>query len=290
MLHNGRCWIRPTIAAIAFVSACAARPSLLRALIQEREYFSPSSNATLPFALFVPPSLKEALPAPLVIALHGLGDTPLHILRYPGLVDLAAEHGYIVVAPMGYSIRGWYGAPIPANKKVAGDPDDLPMRSEADVLDVITLVSSELRIDARRVYILGHSMGGGGAWHLALKLPGRFAAIAAIAPAPLIFRARTDVERLRNLPIILVQGSADRQIPPRGARQWARLLRSVGAPHRYLEIQGATHITAAHRGLPAIFAFFDRHPPRAVPKPKQSPTAEDMLRAALPADITTERL
>lgn len=103
-------------------------------------------------------------------------------------------------------------------------------------------------------------MGGGGAWHLALKYPGRWAAIAVIAPAPVFMRKRKDVERIRDLPTILVQGSADKSIPAAPARHWAGLLRSVGVPHKYIEVPGGAHKTAAFRALPAVFSFLKRHP------------------------------
>lgn len=192
--------------------------------------------------------------------MHGYGDTPQTIMQYPRLTELAETHGFIVVAPMGFSTRGWYGAPIPERKRVVGDPADLTIKSETDVLDVIALVTEELRVNTKRVYLLGHSMGGGGAWHLALRFPQRWAAIAVIAPAPVIMRTRKDVKRLRNLPVILVQGSVDQSIPAAAARHWAGLMRAVGVPHKYIEVPGGAHKSAAYRALPAIFAFLARHP------------------------------
>lgn len=219
-----------------------------------------TSNVSLPFVLFIPSAYNGSLPAPLVVVLHGLGGTPQSIMQVPGLVELSDAHGFITVAPMGFSPRGWYGAPIPESKRVLGDPEDLPAKSEADVLDVIAIVTEEFRINRKRIYLLGNSMGGGGAWHLAQRYPERWAAIAAIAPAPIITRTREDVERLRDLPVIIAQGSNDLTVPPAAARLWAGLLRAVGVPHKYVEVPGGTHKSTMYRALPAIFSFFERHP------------------------------
>src|SRR5204863_3843936 len=117
--------------------------------------------------------------APLLVALHGLGSTPQQIMRYRGLTDLAEKHGYVVAAPMGYNSGGWYGSrPLPKS-----DPKNLAELSEKDVMNVLDLVKKEYAIDPDRVYLMGHSMGGGGTWHLGIKYPDVWAALAPIAPA-----------------------------------------------------------------------------------------------------------
>jgi predicted esterase len=50
---------------------------------------------------------------PLIIALHGLGGDQNSLMR-GNTVDLAEEGGYILVGPMGYNPRGWYGTPAGA--------------------------------------------------------------------------------------------------------------------------------------------------------------------------------
>ena len=50
---------------------------------------------------------------------------------------------------------------------------------ETDVFDAIASVQQRYNIDAKRILIRGHSMGGQGAWHLGLQHPGFFAALEA---------------------------------------------------------------------------------------------------------------
>src|SRR6185503_6551323 len=56
--------------------------------------------------------------APLIVTLHGIGGTHLTMMR-PNAIDLAEAGGYILLAPMGYNPRGWYGAPAPRGRRDA---------------------------------------------------------------------------------------------------------------------------------------------------------------------------
>ena len=56
------------------------------------------------------------------------------------------------------------GADVPAN---------LGELSEKDVMNVLALVRKEYSIDDKRIYLIGHSMGGGGTWHLGHEVRGR---------------------------------------------------------------------------------------------------------------------
>jgi poly(3-hydroxybutyrate) depolymerase len=160
--------------------------------IEKKTYDFKDAGKDMEYALFVPSTYDKAKKSPLMIALHGLGGNPQGILRYGGFTDLAEKHGYILAAPMGYNQRGWYGA-RPLVKGKDDDPKNISELSEKDVMNVLDIVKKEYSIDNDRVYLMGHSMGGGGTWHLGIKYPELWAAIAPIAPA--ISRPATDVER-----------------------------------------------------------------------------------------------
>jgi predicted peptidase len=55
--------------------------------------------------------------------------------------------------------------------------------SEQDVMNVLALVRQEFNIDDRRIYLMGHSQGGGGARHLAEKYSDIWAGVALLAGA-----------------------------------------------------------------------------------------------------------
>jgi poly(3-hydroxybutyrate) depolymerase len=229
----------------------AGKPTQSR--IQKRTYDFKDAGKEMEYALFVPSTYDKAKKAPLMVALHGLSSNPQQILRYRGLTDLAEKHDYIVVAPMGYNARGWYGARVLGKP----DPENLSELSEKDVLNVLDLVRKEYNVDPDRIYLMGHSMGGGGTWHLGIKYPDLWAGLAPIAPA--VFRPATDVEKIKHIPVILVQGDKDNLVPVAGARRWAEQMKKLGMTYEYIEVAGGDHGSVASQNLPKIFEFFDKH-------------------------------
>jgi poly(3-hydroxybutyrate) depolymerase len=222
--------------------------------IQKKTYDFKEAEKEMEYALFVPSTYDKDRKWPLIIALHGLGSNPQQIMRYRGLTDLAEKHGYIVAAPMGYNSRGWYGSRGPKGGQ-RGDPENLGELSEKDVLNVLDIVCNEHAVDPDRIYLMGHSMGGGGTIHLAVKYPDRWAALAPLAPA--LFRPPTDLEKIKHLPIILVQGDKDVLCPVAVARRWAEQMKKLEMTHEYVEVPNGDHVTVAMTNLPKVFEFFN---------------------------------
>ena len=93
--------------------------------VQQRTYTLPTGEE-MKYTLFVSSKVKKNKKAPLVVTLHGIGGTHLTMMR-PSAIDLAEAGGYILLAPMGYNPRGWYGAPPPQRRGGAPQP---PLTSE----------------------------------------------------------------------------------------------------------------------------------------------------------------
>ena len=55
--------------------------------------------------------------------------------------------------------------------------------SEKETMHVLDLIRKEFNVDERRIYLMGHSMGGAGTYYLASKYPEIWAAIGPVAPA-----------------------------------------------------------------------------------------------------------
>jgi hypothetical protein len=80
---------------------------------QERHYYFEEAGREMGYHLYVPESYDPAVGAPLVVALHGFGVNYKFFLSVvPQLTSLCEQYGFICVAPMGYTISGWYGAPM----------------------------------------------------------------------------------------------------------------------------------------------------------------------------------
>jgi len=92
-------------------------------------------------------------------------------------------------------------------------------------------------VDPRRVSLTGISMGGAGAWMLAMTLPRRFSALAPVcgwAPRP----PEKLAQALAGLPIWIFHGSDDPVVPVTESRAMAAVL---GKNAAYTEFPGVQH-------------------------------------------------
>jgi predicted peptidase len=225
------------------------------ARIQTRKYDFKEAGRPMEYELYVPSKYNRSRPTPLIVALHCLSAVAHDMIRYEHLTELAEERGYIVVAPMGYNNHGWYGsrgrAAVggPGGGASKDDPENLGELSELDVMNVLGLVRKEFNIDP---------MGGGGTWYLGMKHPELWAAIAPAAPA--IFSSPDDLVKLKDTPVILVQGDDDRAVRVGTTRQWVEKMKSLGMKYEYIEVPGGDHMTVICRSpenMTKIFDFFD---------------------------------
>jgi poly(3-hydroxybutyrate) depolymerase/DNA-binding beta-propeller fold protein YncE len=232
------------------------KPNDRKPRVEKKTYDFTDAGQPMEYALFVPSGYDKAKKSPLVIALHGLGGNPQQFLRTRGLTEQAEKRGYLVAAPMGFNEKGWYG--VRGLESPRMEPENLGELSEKDVMNVLALVKKSYNVDPDRVYLMGHSMGGGGTWHLGIKYAQEWAALAPIAPA-IFGRNPRDVETIKGTPVILVQGDKDTLVPVAGARRWAEQMKKLGMTHEYIEVAGGTHGSVVAANMPKIFAFFDQH-------------------------------
>jgi predicted peptidase len=223
--------------------------------VEKRSYEFKEAKKEIEYALFVPTKYDKNKKTPLVVALHGLGGNPQQFIRTRGLTDQADKYGMIVVAPMGYNERGWYGNRPGKGKPT--EPENLAELSEKDVMNVLEIARKEFNVDPERIYLMGHSMGGGGTWHLGIKYPDIWAGLGPIAPA--IFRAPTDLEKIKHIPVILVQGDQDKLVPVTGARRWSEQMKKLEMTHEYIEVAGGDHGNVVGQNMAKIFEFFEKH-------------------------------
>lgn len=247
--------------------ACTAPISFLenpsRGQIEHLEYAFPEAGRDSGYALYVPTGYDERTPLPLLVALHGLRSNSYQIIRYPGLVEQAEAKGYLLVAPMGYNKRGWYG--MFGQERADDTPTNLGELSERDVINVIAKVRKEFNVDRQRIFLYGHSMGGGGSFHLLGKYPKQFAAIATVAPA---YYSRTRSEHLEHVAagIFIVQGDKDPLVDVDYTRSLVAALKEDQHQVEYIEVKGGGHLVPAWSYWDEIFGFFSKHK-RDLPAP-----------------------
>jgi len=263
--------MRAILAIALALSAATARPAQDSPAAPptgdlHRSYRLAAANEVLPYRLYVPRGYLPTKALPLVVVLHGYAgsenaafdDAPTGL---KGILQREAEtHGFIVLAPAGYTGRGDYGAhlPLPPMKGLAivhsPREDDL---AQADVLGAISAVEHDYRVDRRRIYLMGNSMGMTGTLHLAQKLPHMWCAIGPSDGPPW---PDFPVERLRGLSgAIFVNGGRDTIAPATVNRALAERVRAAGVETRFVEVPDGEHATAWYLALPQILDFFSEH-------------------------------
>lgn len=231
---------------------------------ERHTYDFTDSKKEMEYYLYVPSKYDKDKKWPLVVGLHGLGGNPQQFMRTRGLTEQAEKHGYVVVTPMGYNPRGWYGQRF--GKPGKGDPPNLNELSEKDVMNVVGIVRKELSIDPDRIYLMGHSMGGGGTWHLAIKYPDVWAGLGPVAPA--IFTGTDGLAKIKHIPVFLVQGEKDTLVRPATARRWVEQMKKLEMTHEYVEVADGDHINILSPNIPKMFDYFAKYKKGDV-KPKE---------------------
>jgi poly(3-hydroxybutyrate) depolymerase len=270
---RSRAW-RAALLAVTLLAAAPLRadapavPPGVPPGVQTLSYKLEGAKDEISYALFVPSRYDAAKPAPLIVLLHGLFSNPDQVIHYQGITDEAERRGYIVVAPSGYNSHGWYGSMGPGNdfarrfarRGAAEDPANLGELSERDVLQVLERTRKSYAVDPGRIYLMGHSMGGGGTLYLAMKYPSLWTAIAPLAPA--IYSSPSELEKARRIPAIVVQGESDRLVRASATRRWVDRMQELGMAHEYIEISGGDHVRAIANNpdmIRKVFDFFDAH-------------------------------
>jgi predicted peptidase len=231
------------------------------ARVQVKTYkFEAAGNIDMEYRLYVPTKYDKARATPLVIALHGLGSGTGYMMEYNNLVELAERYGFIVATPLGYNESGWYGARGQGNefnRRAANPgPENLGALSEQDVLSVLKIVRADYNVDAHRIYLIGQSMGGGGTLYIGSKYADIWAALAAMAPA--IYISPDTIASAAHLPVMVVQGDADKSVDPNVTRRWVAKMKELGMKYEYIEVPGGTHASAGRLNIDKVFAFLDK--------------------------------
>jgi poly(3-hydroxybutyrate) depolymerase len=237
---------------------------------QRRQYLFAPTGQPMPLRVFVPPAWDGKSSLPIILILHGAGaNENTYMDQAEGLLPkLAAQHGYIVVSPLGFSPLGAYGNPLrlPAvfgeNAAAAAQRAGVTAQrrrelvlSELEVMTALELVTEEYGADRTRTFLAGHSMGSGGAWHLAARYPERWRAVAPMS-GPFVDAATYPFDRIRRLPIFMTEGTG--ATPSlEGSRALARHLRGGTFLFEYLEVDG-DHGGMVPMVWPRVFEFFNR--------------------------------
>lgn len=165
-----------------------------------------------------------AMPAPLVLEIHGRGIDAGMFDRWTGYSALADEAGFVLAMPRAVG-QIWNDGRYGGRRWPEHDAID-------DVGYLVAVVDDVARrhlIDPTRIYAVGMSNGATMAGRLAWERAERIAAIAQVAGTAAVAIAGREHPRI-PVPLIQIHGTHDRSMPYRGGRAslWMRML--VGRP------------------------------------------------------------
>jgi S-formylglutathione hydrolase len=142
------------------------------------------------FGVFLPAAALAGTPCPVLYVLSGLTCSEQNFITKAGAQRHADEHGLVIVAP-DTSPRGADVADDPADDLGQGagfyvNATEPPWAAHYRMHDYVTqelpaLVEGSFPVNDARA-ITGHSMGGHGALIAALRHPGRYRSVSALAP------------------------------------------------------------------------------------------------------------
>lgn len=210
-------------------------------------YRCEADGSRQPYLLYVPERRSER--SPLVLLLHGFGGNE-HSLMKDFLFEEAEKRGVFLLSPRG---RGntFYDGP-----------------GEDDVLSVLRRTMYSYPIERERVYLMGASMGGTGAWRLGTRFPDLFAGLVPVCGwtdwrlwyrkwyaselhpkldhkwrITLLERASAlpFAYNLVNLPTLIMHGGRDDVVDVKESRRMFKKLLKAGAPVVYKEYSRSGH-------------------------------------------------
>ena len=240
----------PLFAVLVLLAAgCATRPEVSQFAGRHGEFANEAvavDGGIRRYRLVVPRTVNLAKPAPLVVAFHGmLMDDKDWMPGYTRLSETAERHGFVLAYPN--AAGGAWGL---WPRKIV---DDIAF---FDAL--LARLSTNYRIDADRVYVLGMSNGGYFAHLLAKERSHTIAAVAAHSGL-LGLQTLGGVQAERKFPVLIVHGTHDWIFSYWFARENAEKYRREGHEVKYVEIAGLGHAWAA--GInEQIWEFFASHP------------------------------
>lgn len=184
-----------------------AEPALTRRSVEV-------DGAQRAYRLFTPTSEDDSRPMPLVLALHGAGNTPDSFAKATMLDEAASANRFVVAYPEAERLV-WNGGFCCTMGRGAPGAD-------VRFLDrLITDVAAVRRIDTARVYAVGVSAGGIMAYRLACDLTGRIAGIGAVAASMQV----DDCQPSRPVSVVALHGTGDDLVPYEGGRVLGGALR-----------------------------------------------------------------
>lgn len=181
---------------------------------------------TLDYLLYQPEGYNAngSIQWPLLVFLHGSGERGSDLERVkmhgpPMLIAMGEKFPFVVLSPQCPAGTDW----------------------DAETLhSLIQQIVSTYKIDERRVYVTGLSMGGRGTWDLAFAYPDYYAAIAPVC-GPVDRNYEERAAELKGMPVWVFHGAMDDVVPIAPAAILVNELHKAGNQAKFTIYPDANH-------------------------------------------------
>ena len=175
------------------------------------------------YYLFIPASVNQVKPAPLIVLLHGSGRNGSVLVEH--WQKIAELEGVILAGPDSRNSASW------------AIPEDGPRF----LRDLVEELKSKHQIDPRRVYLFGHSAGAIFGLMISALESEYFAAAAVSAGALKKENYSLLDEADRKIPLAMFVGTKDPLFPVAEVRRTRDAFAQRGFPVRLTEVDGLNH-------------------------------------------------
>lgn len=206
-----------------------AMPSLaltLPALAHSRaQAMKTTIHSPVNYLLTLPKSYVATGPGvPLILFLHGSGErgTDLNKVKAwgpPAIADKDPDFPFMVVSPQLPEGEAWHAQALKG---------------------LLDEVLASHNVDRNRVYLTGLSLGGYGAWDLAIRYPHYFAAVAPVCGGGIARAAGS----MRAIPTWVFHGQKDEAVPEDESARMVAALKAAGGNVKYTLLPDGGHIDA----------------------------------------------
>jgi predicted peptidase len=220
-------------------AAAQTAPKILKRddLLFRKEMYTDKKGAKMPYRLYVPQDYDATKKYPLIFWFHGGEGRGFDNERQiTGANELGthlwttrenqAQFPAFVLAPQCPSESNW------------GDPDLNDVNPQLQMaLDILAIVQKKYLIDPDRIYLVGQSMGGLGAWALLQTFPQKWAAALILCS----FDNFSNAPGIARVPLWIFQGDADLTVPLNLVQAMVKQLKKAGGQPRYFEYHKVGH-------------------------------------------------
>ena len=217
-------------------------------LFQKKVYRSTSGEG-LNYRILYPQNYDAAKKYPVLLFLHGSGergdDNEKQLVHGATLFldpDNREKYPAIVLFPQCPEGKSWASLDIRMGDKgrkiYARSNGNEPGEMSVLLNELLQNIAKDNKVDSKRVYIMGLSMGGFGTLEMLYLYPNTFAAAVPICGGHL-----TDLANVyaKKVPIWLFHGAKDSVVPVDFSRDLYAKLKELGAEVKYTEFPEANH-------------------------------------------------